>query len=301
MSINSNYFSLLSKLPPYVFSVVNDLKYRARRNGEDIIDFGMGNPDGATPDFIVEKLKEVVMRPDTHRYSQSKGIPKLRQAITDWYARKFDVALDPEEEAIATLGSKEGLSHLAIATMDKGDVILVPNPAYPIHPFGFVIAGADIHHVPIGPGIDFFKSLKDAIKNFPNYENEIKQYYPNHRNMVNGVYQDTIDIFRKIKSSGYPCYVLSNWSDETYEGMEDQHPFLKEFDDKIISGREFLVKPDPEIYKLAISRFNLTPEQTLFIDDRIENIEAAQSLGFQTIHLTDPLTIKSQIANHIIV
>ena len=119
--------------------------------------------------------------------------------------------------------------------------------------------------------------------------------------MVNGVYQDTVDIFRKIKSSGYPCYVLSNWSDETYEGMEDQHPFLKEFDDKIISGREFLVKPDPEIYKLAISRFNLIPEQTLFIDDRIENIEAAQSLGFQTIHLTDPLTIKSQIANHIIV
>ena len=150
-------------------------------------------------------------------------------------------------------------------------------------------------------GVKIDDAVKDAIKNFPNYENEIKQYYPNHRNMVNGVYQDTVDIFRKIKSSGYPCYVLSNWSDETYEGMEDQHPFLKEFDDKIISGREFLVKPDPEIYKLAISRFNLTPEQTLFIDDRIENIEAAQSLGFQTIHLTDPLTIKSQIANHIIV
>ena len=161
-------FSSIDRLPPYVFEEIGQLKMAARRRGEDIIDFGMGNPDGATPDFIVEKLKEVVMRPDTHRYSQSKGIPKLRQAITDWYARKFDVALDPEEEAIATLGSKEGLSHLAIATMDKGDVILVPNPAYPIHPFGFVIAGADIHHVPIGPGIDFFKSLKDAIKNsFP--------------------------------------------------------------------------------------------------------------------------------------
>ena len=150
-------------------------------------------------------------------------------------------------------------------------------------------------------GVKIDEAVRDAIKNYPNYENEIKQYYPNHRNMVNGVYKDTIDIFRKIKSSGYPCYVLSNWSDETYEGMEDQHPFLREFDDKIISGREFLVKPDLEIYKLAISRFNLTPEQTLFIDDRIENIEAAQSLGFQTIHLTDPLTIKSQIANHIIV
>jgi alanine-synthesizing transaminase len=106
-------FSSIDRLPPYVFEEIGQLKMAARRRGEDIIDFGMGNPDGATPDFIVDKLKEVVMRPDTHRYSQSKGIPKLRQAITDWYARKFDVVLDPEEEAIATLGSKEGLSNFS--------------------------------------------------------------------------------------------------------------------------------------------------------------------------------------------
>ena len=111
-------FSSINRLPPYVFEEIGSLKIAARKRGEDIIDFGMGNPDGATPDFIVEKLKEVVMRPDTHRYSQSKGIPRLRKAITDWYERKFSVNLDPENEAIVTLGSKEGLSHLAIATMD---------------------------------------------------------------------------------------------------------------------------------------------------------------------------------------
>jgi 2-haloacid dehalogenase len=119
--------------------------------------------------------------------------------------------------------------------------------------------------------------------------------------MVNGSYQDTIDVFQKIKSYGFPCYVLSNWSDETYEGMEDEYPFLKEFDDKIISGREFLVKPDPQIYKLAMSRFDLVPEETLFIDDREDNIQAAENLGFQTIHLTDPSTIKSDIKKFLVV
>ena len=161
-------FSSIDRLPPYVFEEIGQLKMAARRRGEDIIDFGMGNPDGATPDFIVEKLKEVVMRPDTHRYSQSKGIPRLRKSICDWYQRKYQVELDPETEAVVTMGSKEGLGHLALATMDKGDVILVPNPSYPIHPFGFIIAGADIRHVPIGPGIDFFNQLEEAIANtFP--------------------------------------------------------------------------------------------------------------------------------------
>ena len=161
-------FSRIERLPRYVFEEINQLKIQARRDGKDIIDFGMGNPDQATPDFIVNKLTETVNKKETHRYSQSKGIPRLRKAISDWYDRKYNVAIDPENEAIVTMGSKEGLGHLALATMDKGDVILVPNPSYPIHPFGFIIAGADIRHVPIGPGIDFFNQLEEAIANtFP--------------------------------------------------------------------------------------------------------------------------------------
>ena len=162
------YFSRIERLPRYVFEEINQLKIQARHDGKDIIDFGMGNPDQATPDFIVNKLTETVNKKETHRYSQSKGIPRLRKAISDWYDRKYNVAIDPENEAIVTMGSKEGLGHLALATMDKGDVILVPNPSYPIHPFGFIIAGADIRHVPIGPDIDFFNQLEEAIANtFP--------------------------------------------------------------------------------------------------------------------------------------
>ena len=161
-------FSRIERLPRYVFEEINQLKIQARHDGKDIIDFGMGNPDQATPDFIVNKLTETVNKKETHRYSQSKGIPRLRKAISDWYDRKYNVSIDPENEAIVTMGSKEGLGHLALATMDKGDVILVPNPSYPIHPFGFIIAGADIRHVPIGPGIDFFNQLEEAIVNtFP--------------------------------------------------------------------------------------------------------------------------------------
>ena len=150
-------------------------------------------------------------------------------------------------------------------------------------------------------GVKISLAEKEAIEKFPEFETEIKFYYPNHRNMVNGSYQDTIDVFQKIKSYGFPCYVLSNLSDETYEGMEEEYPFLKDFADKIISGREFLVKPDPQIYRLAMSRFDLVPEETLFIDDREDNIQAAQNLGFQTIHLTDPSTIKSDIKKFLVV
>jgi alanine-synthesizing transaminase len=157
-------FPRIKRLPPYVFNIVNELKARARTRGEDIVDFGMGNPDQPTPEHIVEKLVEVARRGDTHRYSQSKGIPRLRRAITDWYGRRFDVDLDPESEAIVTIGSKEGLAHLALATLGPGDAVLVPNPAYPIHPYGFVIAGADIRHVPLVPGIDFFAGLERAIR-----------------------------------------------------------------------------------------------------------------------------------------
>jgi len=161
-------FPRVNQLPPYVFDEIQTLKAAARKEGKDIIDFGMGNPDQATPEDIVEKLRESSLKPSTHRYSQSKGIPRLRKSICDWYQRKFDVTLDPECEAVVTMGSKEGLGHLALATLDKGDAVLVPNPSYPIHPYGFVIAGADIRHVPIGEGMDFFAELELAVTNsFP--------------------------------------------------------------------------------------------------------------------------------------
>ena len=148
-------------------------------------------------------------------------------------------------------------------------------------------------------GITIEVAVNDAVKKFPDFEKEIKLYYPNHGNMVGGFFQKTVDIFYKVKNLNYPCYVLSNWSAETYEGMEETYPFLKDFDGKIISGRDFLIKPDPAIYELAISRFDLTPEETLFIDDRLDNIEAAQKLNFQTIHLTDPSLIQELIEPYI--
>ena len=148
-------------------------------------------------------------------------------------------------------------------------------------------------------GITIEVAVNDAIKKFPEFEKEIKLYYPNHGNMVGDFFQKTVDVFYKIKELNYPCFVLSNWSAETYEGMEEKYPFLKDFDGKIISGRDFLIKPDPAIYELAISRFNLIPEETLFIDDRLDNIEAAQNLNFQTIHLTNPSLIQDLIDPYI--
>jgi alanine-synthesizing transaminase len=147
-----------------VFAIVNELKAAARARGEDIIDFGMGNPDQPTPQHIVDKLCEVANRKDTHRYSMSKGIPRLRRAMSNWYKSRYQVDLDPETQVIATIGSKEGLAHLALACMGPGDSVLVPNPAYPIHPYGFIIAGADVRHVPMIPGIDFFDELVKSIK-----------------------------------------------------------------------------------------------------------------------------------------
>jgi alanine-synthesizing transaminase len=157
-------FARINRLPPYVFNIVNELKMDARHRGEDIIDFGMGNPDQPTPKHIVDKLVEASQRDNTHGYSISRGIPRLRRAICNWYKSRYDVDLDPESEAIVTLGSKEGLAHLAMAIVDRGDAVLVPNPAYPIHPYGFVLAGADVRHVPIGPGIDFFEELQKSIR-----------------------------------------------------------------------------------------------------------------------------------------
>jgi len=161
----ADQFPRIKRLPPYVFNIVNELKAQARKRGEDIIDFGMGNPDQPTPQHIVDKMCEAARRPDTHRYSVSKGIPRLRRAICNWYKRRFDVDLDMDREAIVTIGSKEGLAHLALATMGPGDAVLVPNPSYPIHPYGFVIAGADIRHVPLAPDVDFFAEMEKAIRN----------------------------------------------------------------------------------------------------------------------------------------
>ena len=157
-------FPRIERLPPYVFNVIGEMRQKARAAGEDVIDFSMGNPDQPTPDHIVKKLVETANREDTHRYSQSKGIPRLRRAMANWYKTRYDVDLDPESEVITTIGSKEGLAHLAMATLGPGDAVLVPNPAYPIHPFGFVIAGADIRHVPLLPGQDFFGELVKAIE-----------------------------------------------------------------------------------------------------------------------------------------
>ncbi|MGO3130940.1 MAG: alanine transaminase [Alcaligenes sp.] len=157
-------FPRIERLPPYVFNITGELKMAARHRGEDIIDMSMGNPDGATPAHIVEKLVEAASRPDTHGYSVSKGIPRLRRAVTNWYERRYNVHLDPDSEAIVTIGSKEGLAHLMLATLDKGDTVLVPNPSYPIHIYGAVIAGANIRSVPMIPGVDFFEEIEKAVR-----------------------------------------------------------------------------------------------------------------------------------------
>lgn len=157
-------FTRIERLPPYVFNITSELKMAARHRGEDIIDFSMGNPDGPTPPHIVEKLCEVAQREDTHGYSTSRGIPRLRRAIARWYADRYQVDIDPESEAIVTIGSKEGLAHLMLATLDHGDMVLVPNPSYPIHIYGAVIAGAQVRSVPLVEGVNFFDELERAIR-----------------------------------------------------------------------------------------------------------------------------------------
>jgi len=163
-SAGKRRFARIDRLPPYVFNITAELKLAARQRGEDIIDLSMGNPDGATPPHIVAKLNEVSQRPDTHGYSASKGIPRLRRAISRWYQDRYAVDIDPNSEAIVTIGSKEGLAHLMLATLDGGDTVLVPDPSYPIHIYGAVIAGAQIRSVPLAPGIDFFAELEKAIR-----------------------------------------------------------------------------------------------------------------------------------------
>ncbi len=157
-------FYRIKRLPPYVFAEVNAMKAKARAAGEDIIDFGMGNPDQPTPQHIIDKLCEAAQDPRAHRYSASRGIPGLRKANANYYKRRFNVDVDPNTETIVTIGSKEGLANLANAIVAPGDVVLVPNPSYPIHPYGFIITGANVRHIPIGEGYDFFEGLQRAVK-----------------------------------------------------------------------------------------------------------------------------------------
>jgi alanine-synthesizing transaminase len=188
-------FNRIKRLPPYVFAIVNNLKMEARRSGEDIIDLGMGNPDGATPKHIVDKLVEAVRKPKNHRYSASKGITQLRMAICEWYKRRYGVDLDPESEAVVTIGSKEGLSHLVLATVVPGDVVLTPTPAYPIHPYSVIIAGGEVRTVPIGPGIDFFAEMEKAFKTaWPRPKMLIINFPHNPTTQV----VDGLDFFRKV-------------------------------------------------------------------------------------------------------
>ncbi len=188
-------FNRIKRLPPYVFAIVNSLKMEARRRGEDIIDLGMGNPDGATPKHIVDKLVEAAKKPKNHRYSASKGITQLRMAICEWYKRRYDVDLDAETEAVVTIGSKEGLSHLVLATVVPGDVVLTPTPAYPIHPYSVIIAGGEVRTVPIGPGIDFFGELEKAYKTaWPRPKMLIMNFPHNPTTQV----VDSLDFFRRI-------------------------------------------------------------------------------------------------------
>jgi alanine-synthesizing transaminase len=187
-------FSRIQRLPPYVLGIINEIKYEARRRGEDIIDFGLGNPDMPTPKHIVDKLIEAAQKEPNHRYSVSKGIYKLRLAICDWYKRNHDVDLDPDSEAIATIGSKEGIAHLALAITSPGDSVLVPTPTYPIHTYAFILANADVIHVPLGPDNDFFESLLDAFKrNWPRPKAMVINFPHNPTTQV-----VEIDFFEKV-------------------------------------------------------------------------------------------------------
>jgi alanine-synthesizing transaminase len=187
-------FQRIDRLPPYVFATVDELKMEARRMGDDIIDLGMGNPDLPTPKHIVEKMKEAVEKSKNHRYSASRGITKLREAISDRYKARFGVEIDPEQEAIATIGAKEGIAHLVLAIICPGDVVFAPDPTYPIHPYSVIIAGGDLRGIPIGPDRDFFEDLLTATKQtWPKPKMLIISYPHNPTTSV-----VDIDFFKKI-------------------------------------------------------------------------------------------------------
>src|SRR3989449_8223336 len=213
-------FSRIKRLPAYVFNITNELKMAARRRGDDIIDLSMGNPDGPTPRHIVDKLIEAAQRQDTHGYSVSKGVPRLRKAICDWYQRRYAVELDPDAEAIVTIGSKEGLAHLMLACLERGDTVLVPNPSYPIHIYGAIIAGADIRSVKSAPGVDFFGELERAIR----------ESFPKPRMMVLGFPSNPtaqcvdLDFFRRVieLAQAHGIYVVHDlaYADIVFDGYQ---------------------------------------------------------------------------------
>ncbi len=173
-------FFRIRRLPPYIFAEIDSMKARARADGDDILDFGMGNPDSPTPAHIVEKLVETVQNPRTHRYSNSRGIPGLRKAVAGYYQRRFGVDIDPESETIVALGSKEGLANLASAISSPGDVILVPNPSYPIHQFGYIIAGAVVRNIPVTPDGEFLAALERAVLHSVPKPTALLLNYPNN-------------------------------------------------------------------------------------------------------------------------
>jgi alanine-synthesizing transaminase len=188
-------FNRIKRLPPYVFAIVNALKMEARKKGEDIIDLGMGNPDMSAPKHVIDKLCEAAKNPKNHRYSASRGIDQLRMAICEWYKRKFNVDLDPETEAVVTMGSKEGFSHLILATIQSGDVVMAPTPAYPIHPYSVIIAGGEVTSIPVGRDIDFFAEMEKAYKNtWPRPKMLIINFPHNPTTAV----VENLDFFKKI-------------------------------------------------------------------------------------------------------
>ena len=214
-------FTNAKKLPPYIFAQINSLKYEARSRGEDIIDFGMGNPDQATPEPIVNKLIETVRNPATHRYSQSAGLPKLRQAIKDWYARKYDVELDQEKEIVTCMGSKEGIAHLSLATLSADDTVVVQSPTYPIHSYGVVIAGAHLQSVTLKEDLDSFLSdIEESILNAPKKPKMVIINFPSNPTTQSV----TIDFFKRIVEIGkkYDIWIIHDlaYADIAFDGYK---------------------------------------------------------------------------------
>ena len=214
-------FTNAKKLPPYIFAQINSLKYEARSKGEDIIDFGMGNPDQATPEPIVNKLIETVRNPATHRYSQSAGLPKLRQAIKDWYSRKYDVELDQEKEIVTCMGSKEGIAHLSLATLSPDDTVLVQSPTYPIHSYGVVIAGAHLKSITLNEDLDSFLSdIEKSILSAPKKPKMVIINFPSNPTTQSV----TIDFFKRIVEIGkkYDIWIIHDlaYADIAFDGYK---------------------------------------------------------------------------------
>ena len=214
-------FTNAKKLPPYIFAQINSLKYEARSRGEDIIDFGMGNPDQATPEPIVDKLIETVKNPATHRYSQSAGLPKLRQAIKDWYARKYSVDLDQENEIVTCMGSKEGIAHLSLATLSPDDTVLVQSPTYPIHSYGVVIAGAQLQSITLKEDLDsFLFDIEESILNASKKPKMVIINFPSNPTTQSV----TIDFFKRIVEIGkkYDIWIIHDlaYADIAFDGYK---------------------------------------------------------------------------------